>query len=161
MSSFGAVRRVKMLGLNALGQLIVAGIANLPASPFRGMLFGSAAAHLVYMPLPGDGLILARTSSGTDLPLATDIDPATIIAAQGFQPGDVGLRTATGALIRISAIGDIYVTPAAGRTLILNGGTANAVGSGAAVSVSGSISSFGGFTATGTVTSAGNAGVKV
>ena len=161
MNSFAAVRIVRMLGLDALGRLIVAGAANLPASPFRGMLWGSALAHLVYVPVPGDRMLLARTASGTDLPVATDIDPGVAVAAQGFAAGDIGIRTESGALIRISAIGDVYITPAAGRSVILNGGTANAVGSGAAVSVSGSISAFGAFTATGTVTDAGNAGIHV
>lgn len=161
MTSFSAVRVVTVRALDALGRLVVAGAANLPASPFRGLLWGSATAHIVYVPLPGDQLLLARTGGGTDQPLAGAIDPAAVIAARGFLPGDIGIRTAVGAVLRISAAGDIYLTPAPGRAVILNGGTADAVGSGATVSVSGSISSFGGFTATGTVTGAGNAGVRV
>jgi hypothetical protein len=161
MTSLGAVRVVTYRALDALGRLVVAGVANLPASPFRGLLWGSAKAHLVYVPVTGDQLVLARTSGGVDQPLTGAIDPAAVITAQTFAAGDIGIRTAVGAIIRVSALGDIYLTPAPGRSVILAGGTADAVGSGAAVSVSGTISAFGSFTATGTVTAPGNAGCKV
>lgn len=162
MSTFGAVRVVRALALDALGRLIVAGVANLPAAPFRGLIFGSASAHLVVMVQPGDELVLARTTSGTDLPIASTIDPAVPIAAQGFQQGDIGIRCASGALIRVSAAGDISLTPASGRAIYLNGGSANAVGSGAHVTVSGTVPSGGGsVTLTGSVDGAGNSGVRV
>lgn len=166
MSSFGAVRVVRALALDALGRLIVAGVANLPAAPFRGLIFGSASAHLVVMVQPGDELVLARTTSGTDLPIASTIDPAVPIAAQGFEPGDIGIRCTSGAIIRVSAAGDISLTPASGRAIYLNGGSANAVGSGAAVAISGSVTAPSGGGActvnlSGLVSAPGNAGVKV
>lgn len=160
MSTFGAVRLVTMLGLDAVGRLLVAGIANLPASPFRGMLWGSAAAHLVYVPVAGDGMLLARTTSGTDQPIAPVVDPTATIAVLGFTNGDIGLRTSAGALVRLSGA-NVYLTPGSGGKIILNGGAANAIGAGAHVTVNGSISSFGSFTATGTVDGTGNPGVVV
>ena len=160
MTSFGALRVVRVKALDTLGRLVVQGIANLPAAPFLGLLWGSAEAHVVYMPKAGDQLLLARTGGGTDQPLTGAIDPAAIIAALGFVGGDIGFRTAAGASVRLSGA-NIYLTPGAGGAIILNGGTADAVGSGATVSVSGTISAFGSFTAAGTVTGAGNAGCKV
>jgi hypothetical protein len=160
MTSLGAVRVVTYRALDALGRLVVAGVANLPASPFRGLLWGSAKAHLVYVPVTGDQLVLARTAGGIDQPLTGAVDPAAVIAALGFVGGDIGFRTAAGASVRLSGA-NIYLTPGTGGTIILNGGTADAVGSGAAVSVSGTISAFGSFTATGTVTGTGNSAVKV
>ena len=161
-TSFGAVRIVAVKALDALGRLVVSGVANLPAAPFRGLIFGSASAHLVVMVEPGDQLVLARTTSGTDLPIASAIAPTAVIAAQNFGQGDIGVRCATGAVIRVSAAGDIYLLPAPGHAIYVNGGGANVVGSGAAVQVSGTVPSGGGsVTLNGTITGVGNPGMRV
>lgn len=166
MTSFGAIRVVTYQALDTLGRLIVAGVANLPASPFRGLLWGSAKAHAVYVPVPGDQLLLARTSGGVDQPLTGAIDPAAVIAAQTFAGGDIGFRTAVGAIVRITALGDIYLTPAPGRSIILAGGSNNVIGTNATIAISGTVTAPSGGGActvslSGTVSSGGNSAVKV
>jgi hypothetical protein len=166
MTSFGAIRVVTYHALDALGRLIVAGVANLPASPFRGLLWGSAKAHLVYVPVTGDQFLLARTSGGVDQPLTGAIDPAAAIAAQTFAAGDIGLRTAVGAIVRVTAAGDLYLTPAPGRAIYLAGGSNNAIGTNATIAISGTVTAPSGGGActvalTGAVSSGGNAQVKV
>lgn len=165
MSSFAAVRLVAVKALDALGRLVVAGAVNLPAAPFRGMLWGSATAHLVYLPLPGDQLLLARTASGTDQPVAPLPDPAATIAVLGFGNGDIGFRTSAGALVRLSGA-SIYLTPGSGGKIVLNGGTSPAIGANAAIAIGGTITAPSGggactFSLSGTVSSAGNSGVQV
>ena len=46
MTSFGALRIVRVKALDALGRLIVQGIANLPAAPFLGLLWGLSLIHI-------------------------------------------------------------------------------------------------------------------
>lgn len=144
---------VIVAGAVPTGRVSARGFGLMPAGPImRPALGGAYGIH--YGPDLNDTLLLGKGPGGYDVAIGYLIDPNTNLAIPSLMGGEILLNHKSGSSVKLTAAGDIILTPAPGRTVLLGDGTGAVGRVGDSVSVSGSVGSGGGaFTATGTITS--------
>jgi hypothetical protein len=154
---FNAVQVSEVTGFTANGGAVTAqGFGSVSIGPAVGLALGGAGGGVLYAPQVGDLLVTAKGAGGEDVLLAGSIDPQAPpawIAALNLAPGEVAVGNAAGAHIRLTALGDVVLVPAPGRSVLLGTAGAAVATVGSAVSASGSDPQGGTVNVTGTITS--------
>lgn len=150
---FGAVQIAAVTAVTADGTIRAQGVGMVPIGPNQGIVIGGAASGLIYVPKVGDLIVTAKGPGGQDVLLGSYLDPATKPTwAPALAPGEVAIGNAAGAYIKLTALGDIVLVPASGRSVLLGAAGAAVARVGDAVSASGSDPQGGTVTVTGTIT---------
>lgn len=135
------------------GSVSSTGLGLVPTGPSRRVVLGGLTGGFHYQPGLGDLLIVAKGPGGIDIVLGTYLDPMATAVLASLVPGEAAIVSAAGAVVKLNASGDILLTPAAGRSVLLGGATGAVARSGDAVSVNTT-------TGLGTITGPGSANVK-
>lgn len=134
-------------------QVAAQGSGLVPVNPILRPILGGSAAGFHYQPALGDLIIVARGQGGLDTIIGTYLNPFSGATLAALQPGECALLHVTGSYVKLTALGDIAIVPAAGRNVLLGA-------AGAAVALVGSTVQVNTSTGAGSVTGGGSTAVK-
>jgi acetyl-CoA carboxylase carboxyltransferase component len=130
-------------------QVAAQGSGLVPVNPILRPILGGTASGFHYQPALGDLIIVARGQGGLDIIVGAYLNPFSGDTLTALQPGESALLHPTGSYVKLTALGDIALVPAAGRSVLLGAGAGAVARSGDAVSVNTT-------TGLGTITGAGS-----